>query len=146
MNKKICSRCREEKEFSDFTKNKNKIDGLSGQCKVCRNEYRKRTNNDKIYKKNHRDDIAKRRLIRLYKLAIKEKEHRIKSQNGKCPICERPVSLNDFKNSIIDHNHVTGKTRGILCNMCNVLLGFARENTEILKRAIIYLNFWENKI
>lgn len=49
---KACSTCKEEKELSEFNKNKNKSDGHSCQCKECRKEYRIRTANSvKLYTK-----------------------------------------------------------------------------------------------
>ena len=44
-----------------------------------------------------------------------------------------------FKSLCIDHNHVTGKVRGILCKSCNLLIGNAKDNVDILKSAIVYL-------
>lgn len=57
------------------------------------------------------------------------------SQNNKCAICG--IDIKD--NGVVDHSHITNKVRGILCNKCNVLLGMARDNVDILKKAIDYL-------
>jgi hypothetical protein len=43
------------------------------------------------------------------------------------------------KRIVVDHNHLTGKVRGLLHNQCNVLLGFAEDNINKLKKAIEYL-------
>jgi hypothetical protein len=60
----------------------------------------------------------------------------IKKQNNKCAICGKP----QFKKRLsIDHNHKTDKIRGLLCNNCNILIGFAKDDIEILKEAINYL-------
>lgn len=40
---------------------------------------------------------------------------------------------------VVDHNHVTGRFRGVLCRQCNLLLGMAREDCSILERAAEYL-------
>jgi Recombination endonuclease VII len=40
---------------------------------------------------------------------------------------------------LADHNHKTKKFRGILCNKCNSILGFSKDQTEILHNAILYL-------
>ena len=39
----------------------------------------------------------------------------------------------------VDHNHATGKIRGIICHNCNCILGFAKDSIETLQRAIRYL-------
>lgn len=60
----------------------------------------------------------------------------LEKQSGVCALCGRK----DKNRSLaLDHNHRTGKVRGLLCFYCNVMLGFARENSETLFRAIQYL-------
>lgn len=56
-------------------------------------------------------------------------------QSGVCAICFEAVSerLN------VDHDHSTGKVRGLLCRRCNLLLGKALDNETILASAINYL-------
>ena len=67
-----------------------------------------------------------------------EQFYKLKSQqNEKCLICK-----NLLKNSIqinVDHCHVTGNVRGILCNNCNLLLGHAKDSIKILQSAQNYL-------
>jgi hypothetical protein len=59
-------------------------------------------------------------------------------QLGSCAICCKEV---DFlgQHTHIDHDHKTGKVRGILCNLCNHLIGESLESPVILRRAIDYL-------
>ena len=65
------------------------------------------------------------------------------TQNNCCAICNKPehrlLKTGDIKPLSVDHNHTTGEVRGLLCNDCNSLLGFAKENVEILQSAINYL-------
>lgn len=59
-------------------------------------------------------------------------------QDGCCAICGQ--SEKDLKKQLcIDHCHITGKIRGLLCNRCNWLLGHAKDNMYILQAAIKYL-------
>lgn len=62
-------------------------------------------------------------------------EDMIKKQDNRCAIC-----LKILKKFVIDHNHETGKVRGILCWSCNTLLGMAGDDIAILKRSVKYLN------
>jgi hypothetical protein len=54
---------------------------------------------------------------------------------GECSICLR----SDVRRLVLDHCHATGRQREFICDDCNVLLGRANDDTEILERAIAYL-------
>lgn len=41
---------------------------------------------------------------------------------------------------VVDHDHETGKVRGLLCNSCNVMLGHSKDDVAILQKGIEYLN------
>jgi hypothetical protein len=69
-----------------------------------------------------------------YGITVEEFDAMVDENNGKCPIClEKTIRWH------VDHDHKTGKVRGLLCNYCNPMLGMARENPETLLRAIQYL-------
>ena len=55
-------------------------------------------------------------------------------QNGKCAICSIETSV-----LCMDHNHISNKLRGLLCNRCNLAIGLMNEDTARLKEAIKYL-------
>lgn len=57
-------------------------------------------------------------------------------QNGKCLGCQ---NLIDRYSARIDHNHTTGKTRGLLCDNCNWTVGHAKDNPAILRNLAAYL-------
>jgi len=57
------------------------------------------------------------------------------NQQGKCAVCSNPF----LKPPHVDHDHVTGKNRELLCASCNWLLGYSHESINILKSAINYL-------
>jgi hypothetical protein len=58
------------------------------------------------------------------------------AQNGCCAICRKP---SDYKRLAVDHDHLTGTVRGLLCQDCNLGLGLFKDNPESLLTAIIYL-------
>lgn len=64
-------------------------------------------------------------------------EAMLAAQGGKCAICAQ--NLAPGPNCHTDHCHKTGRVRGILCNGCNIGLGYFRENPEALAGAIAYL-------
>ncbi len=60
-------------------------------------------------------------------------------QQGSCGICKKHQT--EFKKVLaVDHDHTTGIVRGLLCELCNHLLGCAKDNKDILGQAILYLN------
>lgn len=67
----------------------------------------------------------------------------MKKQNGTCAICNQPEIVKNNQGQIIslavDHCHVTGKTRGLLCFCCNVGLGVFKNNPNLLRKAAEYL-------
>lgn len=73
--------------------------------------------------------------LHAYSLAPHQYRAMIAAQGGHCALCPADLSLGDH----IDHDHATGKVRGILCPSCNLMLGFARDNPDILTAAVGYL-------
>ena len=78
-------------------------------------------------------------LKRKYNLTPDQLQKMIDEQNGVCTICKDPKCQSKNKKLCVDHNHKTGRVRGILGQKCNSAIGMVRENPEILKRIIMYL-------
>ena len=55
-----------------------------------------------------------------------------------CPICHKNLNSGHITLAI-DHNHTTGKVRGVLCDNCNTGIGLFKENTAYMNQAIKYL-------
>lgn len=96
-------------------------DGLY-RCKTC------------AYKEACRLD----RVLDLQKLGMTWEAYQalLKDQNNACAICRTPFGL---KTPDIDHDHETGKVRGLLCRACNLLLGHFQDNFGALGAAVAYL-------
>ena len=90
--------------------------------------------------------------IPLRKIYAKKKEYGITendykniliSQNNKCGICKLdlniPIKKTGQAYTNIDHDHASGKIRGILCPKCNRALGLLKDNSDIIKNAIKWL-------
>jgi len=71
---------------------------------------------------------------RTYGITQQESDHMFFCQRGICAICDEPLTKPH-----VDHNHVTGKVRGLLCGPCNHGIGSLKDNTTILRNAITYL-------
>jgi hypothetical protein len=79
-----------------------------------------------------------RERVTLYQLSIEDYDEMLKRQENCCAICG--VDKAGGKGSWhIDHDHKTGKVRGLLCSRCNLGLGYFKDSPENLKQAIAYL-------
>lgn len=115
--------------------------------KEARQEYKKQyyqENKDEILVKRKtyhmsktRDQLRKQNCKR-YGATLEWWKTTFESQNQSCAICLSLVSKNN-KDFCIDHDHSTGKLRGILCGHCNTALGKFEDNPDHLTSAIKYL-------
>jgi hypothetical protein len=77
------------------------------------------------------------RVKAMYGLEPEQYKEMHKVQQGKCAICnEEPKTKRGLH---VDHDHETGKVRGLLCHGCNVALGSFKEDVTLLNKAIEYL-------
>jgi hypothetical protein len=72
-----------------------------------------------------------------YGISLIDYEQMFDEQGGRCAICE---NLPIVKVLEVDHDHATGKVRGLLCGNCNKMLGHAKDSVKNLASAIKYLN------
>jgi len=89
------------------------------------------------YAKRHPDRLRERRLKRDYGITIETYELLRMAQENGCAICRGPSV--DRKHFDVDHNHETGKVRGLLCHHCNKMLGHVRDNPAVLEAAARYV-------
>lgn len=99
------------------------------RIKLWAAEYRSRPGHVRLQANRHRK--AK------YGISIDEAEALLESQHGRCKIC----GTTDFGNRgpIVDHDHVSGKVRGMLCHNCNVGIGLFKDNVLALRIAANYI-------
>ena len=113
---KVCTFCRQLLPLTSFFKGrKSSPDGYGYTCKTCE---------------------AERKLEKKYGLSKKDNEILYEKQEGKCAICSKFFLR---QNLVVDHNHTTGKTRGLLCNSCNRGIGLLQDSEEVLFAAQKYL-------
>jgi len=152
MNTYKCTRCYKFLKEDKFGLSRNKLH-RSKSCIECLSKVRYKYGLSEERKKKHseyyflnKEDIkikkADQRLKRKYNLTTLEVKQMIEKQNGKCAICEKDFN-NDFllessKNACVDHDHQTGKVRGMLCRKCNIALPIV-EDRSYCEKALIYL-------
>lgn len=78
-------------------------------------------------------------LLASYGITLEQKESMLAAQGGVCAICggDEHTETNSWH---VDHDHKTGLVRGILCMLCNLLLGKAKDSPDILRSAANYLD------
>jgi hypothetical protein len=99
----------------------------------------------------HPDWMLEKHLKMKYKLTLEQFNHMKIAQNNKCVVCGAEFSKDttrsmqhpkDGARVVVDHNHVTGKVRELLCFRCNMAIGLFKENSYALRNAATYLEKW----
>jgi hypothetical protein len=139
---KMCTTCKVAKPFEDFYtgyKAAKQRDSANrkyphSRCKECDHA------RVRVYHHKNKERITKQMLVshrrRTYGITEEQYDAMILSQDNVCAICNKP----SHKTLHIDHDHVTGRVRGLLCSGCNTGIGFFKEDIATLDRAIQYLS------
>jgi hypothetical protein len=147
---RVCKKCGEEKPLEEFSSSK--ACGTLGKrhtCKKCHT-----ANSKKWYASNRDTVLAKRKIERdeqpdrsevmrlaRYDLTLDSYRKIRDAQQGKCAVCgNKPEDLSDGRTGlVVDHDHVNGKVRSLLCHACNVGLGNFKDNPDFLRKAASYI-------
>lgn len=73
--------------------------------------------------------------FRLYGITKQEYEVLLQNSGNRCGICAKPFKVTPH----IDHDHTSGKVRGLLCGSCNRGIGYLQDDAEILRAAILWV-------
>jgi Recombination endonuclease VII len=140
---KNCFKCKENKELAQFYPHKGMTDGRLNKCVVCcradSKSHYKHADKEKLKQKkneHNRTQYVRQRRHRLrkdYGLTPENIEAARELQKGLCAICGKAGEL------VIDHDHKTGKFRGLLHRNCNSALGLLQDNPEIILSAASYV-------
>jgi hypothetical protein len=163
---KTCSKCREVKDLTCFGTDSSQKDSKNRICKDCCNlkgkrQYasdplikNKKCETAKEWRKNNPEksrEISRKwnkanpeqrrdtQLKYLYGLSLDKYNEMVSKQYGCCAICVRPQSKLR-KPLCVDHNHVTGAVRGLLCHTCNRVLGMLQDDPKLALNVAKYLS------
>jgi hypothetical protein len=128
---KTCTSCKEEKRIEEFHKNALGRFGKDARCKVCRCEARR------ARYKTIPDESRAASLKYYHGITIQQYESMAAAQDGVCYICNNTCPSG--KRLAVDHCHVTGKIRKLLCTRCNNGLGNFKDEPHLLRLAAEYL-------
>ena len=137
---KQCVRCNLIKEKREFFKSADAKDGCAGICKACKHIKTKawrEKNKDKYnsyMRKRNKNRYPVQRLKR-YNITLEQYHNMLLAQDNRCAICKGPPS--DKRPLAIDHDHSTGKVRGLLCYGCNRLMVLL-DDEGLLAAAVAY--------
>jgi hypothetical protein len=93
----------------------------------------------KTHKKDHRHWSWKYSLKKNYGMTVEQYDALLLAQDGRCAICGTDKPYKNKDKLCVDHDHITGIVRGLLCDRCNGLLGNAFDSVATLEKAIKYL-------
>lgn len=150
---KLCSKCGTSRALAEFNKDRSKRDGLHSICKHC---HRANDHRWRAIPENRAADRAASRAWRQanraksawtvrnatlkakYGLRISDYDRIHAAQGGGCAICGAKDSKVGH-GLHVDHDHVSGKVRGLLCQPCNTSLGKMDDCPARLRKAALYL-------
>jgi len=138
---KRCSQCKQFKSLAMFHRRIQAPDGHTPCCKNCTTKISLRRSNNQ--KKKCLEYERKSRIQTRYSISQSAYDEMVSSQSNRCAIC-RDTEINKLHGKTIrlaiDHDHNTKMVRGLLCHKCNMLLGYARDDEDILLQAVSYLS------
>lgn len=131
---KQCSRCKKKKELFEFKKEKRHRDGRTSACRECINKWQREYTKRPEVKARAYEGNFRRHQKRNYNLTLDQRLQMYADQDGRCAICKKMMS---YLKIMTDHNHKTGKVRGLLCGHCNLGMSFI-DDKEFMKGAKEY--------
>lgn len=98
----------------------------------------------KMWRERNMSIVLDAEYKKRYGITLYDYNRMYSEQNGVCYICKKPEVRVDHRTKkisrlAVDHDHVTGKVRALLCHSCNVALGAFKDDQALLRKAVEYL-------
>ena len=148
---KQCTRCKQTKPKTEFYRQSKAKEGYNSWCKQCCREYERiRYDNEpalrekkagvaaawrRRHPEKNRASQRNCRLKREYGIDQDRYEEMLAEQDGKCACCGRSGK----KLLVVDHDHKTGRVRGLICKPCNVAIAQLGDDEAGLRKALEYV-------
>jgi len=138
---KVCKECLKKKALQAYYANP-KATTYRDQKRRAKNPEKFKEQRRKAtqrYRDRHPHAHRKAHRLSRYGITSEAFAKMEQEQNHQCKICGATSAQNADRDWSIDHDHQTGKVRGLLCFKCNILLGMVGDQISILESAIKYL-------
>ena len=133
---KTCRTCKQQKEETDFYKASRKNGNPNERHSECKECTKTRV---KAAHANNPDRARDRHYRRTYGISLADFNRMVLAQGNKCACCPATKAGGKHNQWNVDHDHVTGVVRGLLCKDCNIVLGLVEDSPEHLQRLIAYI-------
>jgi len=140
---KRCSICGVTKPLEEFGADSKRADGRKRQCKACL------AIKTREWNALHRNSVRATRLRKKFGIEPDVYVAHYKRQRGRCAICRDPIPnyldselTTDHRlgsGTCVDHDHATGRVRGLLCGPCNKAIGYLKDDPKRCDAAAKYL-------
>lgn len=137
---KQCFSCKEWKPLDEFSPSQRNSSGRATYCRPCQSKVAQRSVRRRSPEQieHYRAKRRARTLAAGYGLTVEEFDRLFAAQGGKC-ICGATEPGGKHRRFHVDHDHATGRVRGILCHGCNTALGLVGESPDRLEMLARYL-------
>jgi len=150
---KICSKCRIEKELSDFGLDNRMRLGRRSACRECNAKFKREQyskNREQIlidvkkYQAKYPEVGLNATLKRSYGIMSKDWDRMFNTQEDMCARCHKLMDRNKRREIHVDHNHLTGQVRALIHRRCNLLISGVDDKDE-LKLSLEYLKKYDRE-
>jgi len=135
--------CGRKLPFAEFNKLHTMRLGISSRCKKCASAAAR------AWTEKNPDKYLDGHLRRRFGITLEQYNAMLADQGGVCAICgELPTSVRNRRKGkqrtfiarlVVDHDHATGKVRGLLCSSCNTGIGNLKDEAATVRAALDYL-------
>ncbi|HXR74005.1 endonuclease VII domain-containing protein [Actinocrinis sp.] len=146
FNVQKCRGCSRTLPLSEFSPHREMRLGVLKTCKRCMSEKAMQ------WADNNQERVLDSHLRRRFGITLEDYNRLLEAQDGVCAICGKPPTVYSAPGGrrrqgrqvrprlVVDHDHETGKVRGLLCVLCNRGIGLLQDSPDIIRRALTYLD------
>lgn len=145
-----CRTCLAVKPINQFHLSRHKTP--ERQCKACKHARQYERRRDPVVaelvnanaRKNYNPTVRRfHRMKSLYGLTQEAFMDLWDKQSGECAVCRSELEMTGKRGAQVDHDHESGRVRGLLCGNCNIALGHLKESVERIHGLLAYVEGFE---